>query len=135
MVLSWFKATRQNPARLGCFESEVAHVLDTYLDSPHPVASMIRHAANHLDRAPDNTPPLDPNNLDGDFDQALAALCALVPDAVCGTARGVIDPALKTALTPILWALRDVAAVQLERGADTSAGTPISGRLTVAICS
>lgn len=123
-VLSWFKATRQNPARLGCFEGEVAHVLDDYLDSPHPVASMIRHAAKLLDRPTDNTPPLDPNDLPGDFDQAIAALCALVPDAPCGTARGVIDPALKTALTPILWALRDVAAVQLERDADTSAGPP-----------
>ncbi|HRE87695.1 MAG TPA: hypothetical protein PK095_01030, partial [Myxococcota bacterium] len=123
-VLSWFKATRQNPARLGCFEGEVAHVLDTYLSSPHPVASMIRHAAKLLDRPTDDTPPLDPNNLPGDFDQAIAALCALVPDAPCDTPRGLLDPALRTALTPILWAIRDVARIQLERDADTSAGTP-----------
>lgn len=123
-VLSWFKATRQNPARLGCFEGEVAHVLDTYLASPHPVASMIRHAARLLDHAPDDTPPLDPNDLPGDFDQAIAAICALTPDAECGTPRGLIAPELRTALTPILWAIRDVARIQLERDADTTAGTP-----------
>jgi hypothetical protein len=123
-VLSWFKAARAKPARLGCFEGEVAHVLDTYLRGAHPVASMIRHAAKLLDRPVDDAKPLDPNALPGDFDDAVAAICALVSDTPCGVARGALDGELRAALTPVLWALRDVAAIQLERYADTTAGQP-----------
>lgn len=121
-VLSWFKTTRANPARVGCFEGEAAHVLDTYLQGPHPVAAMIRHASKFLDRPVDTTPPLDPQALAGDFDAALAAICALVPEEPCGPPRGYIDNELEVALTPVLWALHEVAAIQLERYTDITAG-------------
>ncbi len=121
-VLSWFKAARAKPARLGCLEGEVAHVLDTYLQGAHPVAAMIRHAARLLDRPVDDAKPLDPNTLPGDFDDAVAAICALTPDTPCESPRGTLDNGLRTALTPVLWALRDVAAIQLERDAAATAG-------------
>jgi hypothetical protein len=110
--LSFFKDAREQAGRAGCLEGEIAHPLDHALKQAHPVATMIRHAAVFLDRAPDDALPFDPKDLPGDFDDALDALCAL-NQGQCTGGEGQLDPELKEALAPIFWALHESAlAVQ-----------------------
>lgn len=102
-VLSWFKAARASPARIGCFEGSVAGALDGYLQHRHRVAGMIRHAAHWLDRDR-AAPPFVPTGANESFDQAVAALCA-GPAAPCEAPSGELPDGLKRALAPIVRAI------------------------------
>ena len=88
----------------------VAHSLDEILKGAHPVASLIRHLATWVDRPPSDTPPLDPDNLPGDYDAALEAIC----EGPCPAPTGALPEDLAIALTPALWAMKEAADVHFE---------------------
>ncbi|MDX1434426.1 MAG: hypothetical protein R3286_18430 [Gammaproteobacteria bacterium] len=117
--LSWFREVFADPARLGCFEGRVAHTLDGYLDAPHTVAGVIRHAARWLDRDPGEAPPYPSSGEDGapaSFDAALARLCEPAAgdpgETGCGSPHGRLPADLAAALAPVMWAIGDAVAAQ-----------------------
>ena len=122
-VLSWFKAMRARPHRAGCFEGLVAGSLDARLRGAHPVASMIRHSATMLDRAPDEAPPFDPRDLPGSYEDGLAAICELYGSA-CLAADGWMPPDLAQAITPLVWAMHEAIVARQMRDANAAPRDP-----------
>ncbi|MBI1888907.1 MAG: hypothetical protein HYS15_03190 [Candidatus Spechtbacteria bacterium] len=102
-LLPWFVRVRAEPARAGCFEGFAAGALDFYMKGKHPAASIIRHSSRLLDYVLDEEKPIDSNNLPGDFDQALKALCEYASG--CQEESGEIPSELKKSLTPLLWTI------------------------------
>jgi hypothetical protein len=99
--LSWLYDARAKPHRAGCVQVEVAAKLDRLLALEHPLASIIHHAANLIDRpVPSDLDPIEPRDLPGD---ALEAICA----GACGPSEGALPPDLAAALAPVLWAIKN----------------------------
>jgi hypothetical protein len=130
-AFSWLWDTRADAARAGCFEGRVAGGLDHAVDSAHPVANAIRHAAMLVDRPPDDATPLGPG---AGFDAELAALCATVSSA-CDDADGELPADLAAALAPVVRALHEGIAARLamdgEAGGDPSFWFAEGGNLTL----
>lgn len=102
MKLSWLFSARARPHRAGCVAASAADAIDLLIEQPHPVSSIIRHAAALVDRpVPEDMHPFDPRVLPGSFDDALAAIC----NSVCPPATGSIPADLQEKLAPILWAI------------------------------
>lgn len=111
-LLSWFGDVRAGAARIGCAEADLASSLDELLHRPHPVAALIRRAAELVDR-PFDAPPVPPAPDVADLASAIEALCA-GPAAPCAHASGEVPPDLGKALAPVL---RAVHAALTARGA------------------
>lgn len=99
----WFGNLLENPLLAGCFEGEVVGALDYYIERPHPVAGIIRHATSLVGAPVDKEPPLDPAHLPDDFGQAIEALCDVVGE--CGKPESEIPPELAETLTPLIWTI------------------------------
>lgn len=113
-AFSWLWATRATPARIGCFEGQVAGGLDHALASAHPVASAIRHLAAQIDRPVDDEPPFGPGE---GFAAALAELCA-ASGSKCDAPMGELPEDLAAALAPLLRALSEGIHARLAMDAE-----------------
>ena len=117
-AFSWLWDARADPARIGCVEGRIAGGFDHALAQPHPVASAIRHAANLIDRAPDDALPI----VAIDYASEIAALCEQLGG--CAEVDGELPDELAIRMAPIVAAAREAIAARLEMDAEPG-GDPI----------